>query len=665
MSRYHSQRDLSPIFEAAEHWRDRCLIEDGAVFADTPLWTPAHLYEALAVIDRAVPSGEGSWVDQFATIFANHGELVQLMAEALWVFYLFPLGSGANKRENLAKLWPAPSSSPYLRDAVLAGIAQPGQAYFRHAWRELRYLLDFARFVKTYDADKRGRLFRGAEDLARHLEKLAVGQTRGGRHTLLYLFFPDETEPLISFRAKRSRLERHGHAAPKGDNYAVDRALLDLRAELGSRDYDLFLKPAKTDAVKVWRIALPQRSELADELHLPFATPPNPGDIVYLTLADSDETLARGVVADLEDADDTPAHWPVQVQERGRRPGKGTPLAQTSPASPAAPVDDATGRNLAQNLDLLRQRPDDLWPDQIETPGNFVYCGPPGTGKTHRLLQTLADYEEANQAPRWSLVTFHASYGYEEFVEGFRPNAEGRLELRAGAFKALCERAKHNQGRRYGLFIDELNRGNLTAIFGELITLLEPDKRCVWAPDGSLRAGRQVRLAYSQEPFGVPKNLDLFAAMNTADRSLVHFDLALRRRFHFIACPPQPNLLPALQLADGSQLDLAALLRRLNQRIACLLDDDHVLGHSYFLHLSSWEMLAQRLTEQVFPLLEELFYDDPDGLRLVLGPELVQLAAVDEKGLFGQTLDRTVRRRARLLEPALLTPDHLRSLIAP
>lgn len=173
--------------------------------------------------------------------------------------------------------------------------------------------------------------------------------------------------------------------------------------------------------------------------------------------------------------------------------------------------------------------------------------------------------------------------------------------------------------RRYVLIIDEINRGNLPAILGELITLLEADKR-----EGRAES-LPVVLPYSRRYFSVPANLYLIATMNTADRSAEPLDAALRRRFAMVEVPPQPELL--LTRAETPRvegIDLSRMLIAINQRLSLLLDDDHRLGHTYFLSVNSLDELRDLFEQQILPLLREFFYDDVRKIGLVLGSPFLQ-----------------------------------------
>ena len=167
----------------------------------------------------------------------------------------------------------------------------------------------------------------------------------------------------------------------------------------------------------------------------------------------------------------------------------------------------------------------------------------------------------------------------------------------------------------YVLIIDEINRGNISRIFGELITLLEPDKRKGGADE------RSTILPYSKDPFVVPDNLYVLGTMNTADKSLAQLDLALRRRFNFIEMPPQPELLEGVEVYD---IDMGEMLNIINQRIEVLLDRDHLIGHSYLLPLKTAKeeelqsKLADIFKRNILPLLQEYFFDDWERIGWIL-----------------------------------------------
>jgi len=252
------------------------------------------------------------------------------------------------------------------------------------------------------------------------------------------------------------------------------------------------------------------------------------------------------------------------------------------------------------------------------------------------LIEAVKSYQAGPKplgaVQRFSFVTFHQSYGYEEFVEGLRPvldsdveTGEIQYEIRSGVFKDLCRRARLDPEQRFAMVIDEINRGNISKILGELITLIEPDKR-----EGAENAV-SVTLPYSGERFSVPANVDIIGTMNTADRSLALLDTALRRRFEFVPVMPDARdesgaPLHDLRVTMGEQvIDIPRMLSAINQRVEALYDRDHCIGHAYFTPLAKVPDGDERLValQQVFstrilPLLEEYFFEDWQKIRLVL-----------------------------------------------
>lgn len=223
------------------------------------------------------------------------------------------------------------------------------------------------------------------------------------------------------------------------------------------------------------------------------------------------------------------------------------------------------------------------------------------------------------QIKHYVFTTFHQSFSYEDFIEGIKPVMEEGKEtisyqIENGIFKDLCLKAQNDTENRYAIFIDEINRGNVSAIFGELITLIEPDKRI-----GAVNE-LKVKLPYSKREFGVPKNVDIIGTMNTADRSVEALDTALRRRFSFVEMQPNPSVLLNSEYQD---VDLKQLLEMINQRIEVLVDKDHQIGHSYFIGIQNLEDLKQTFKDKIIPLLEEYFYGDFGKIGLVLGGSFI------------------------------------------
>ncbi|NRT33009.1 McrB family protein [Clostridium beijerinckii] len=302
---------------------------------------------------------------------------------------------------------------------------------------------------------------------------------------------------------------------------------------------------------------------------------------------------------------------------------------------------------------------------------NTIFYGPPGTGKTYnidnevlKIIDTATYIEFKNDRNKIHnktlnlqadnqvrICTFHQSYGYEEFIEGLRPDDKGYYTLEDGLLKQIAIDAifegllyefkaellekvnnkindiPHEEKKKlalkyindssnfdflccdqYVLVIDEINRGNISKIFGELITLLEEDKRL--GNENEMR----LKLPYSKEDFILPPNLHIIGTMNSSDKSIAPIDIALRRRFKFIEIMPDEELLSTI-----NGIDLKEMLKKINARIEYLYDRDHTIGHAYFINNKSLDDIKETLTNKIIPLLQEYFYEDYDRIGLVLG----------------------------------------------
>lgn len=311
-----------------------------------------------------------------------------------------------------------------------------------------------------------------------------------------------------------------------------------------------------------------------------------------------------------------------------RRKRIAQPSARTRVRTDLRALADVTNMDesaLQEMLDLLKDKP------------QLILEGPPGSGKTFvaRLLgRHLTDNPlDGPVDNRLTVVQFHQSYGYEDFVEGIRPDVtlDGQVTYAVsdGVFKRICERAAESPGERYVIVVDEINRGNISRIFGELLLLLE-----------YRRDGLDVTLPYSHKPFAIPENVHIIATMNTTDRSLALIDYALRRRFYFYQLLPvakgrapvlerwlAKSAVPATRRAEVLKLFIA-----LNEKVHADLDEHHQVGHSYFMTqaIATDDGLKRVWDRGVLPLLEEYFYNRPKRAELLeaFSPERLLAAAV-------------------------------------
>lgn len=243
---------------------------------------------------------------------------------------------------------------------------------------------------------------------------------------------------------------------------------------------------------------------------------------------------------------------------------------------------------------------------------NIVLQGAPGVGKTFAAKRLAYSQMGERDSSRVMMIQFHQSYSYEDFLEGYRPNDNG-FELKKGAFYDFCKLAEVDSGRNYYFIIDEINRGNLSKIFGELFMLIEPDKR-----------GTQLRLLYSNELFSIPPNVHIIGTMNTADRSLAMLDYALRRRFAFYELKPgfkSEGFKKYEQRLNNPKFDrLISEVIALNHEITEdeTLGEGFMIGHSYFCNLSSETndaAMARIVDYEIIPLIKEYWFDDPQQVE--------------------------------------------------
>lgn len=245
----------------------------------------------------------------------------------------------------------------------------------------------------------------------------------------------------------------------------------------------------------------------------------------------------------------------------------------------------------------------------VEKKKNVILQGAPGVGKTFAAKRLAYSIMGVKDPSRVMMVQFHQSYSYEDFIMGFRPTQEGGFELKHGAFYDFCKSAEvDSEDTPYFFIIDEINRGNLSKIFGELFMLIESDKR-----------GIELKLLYADEKFSVPKNVYIIGMMNTADRSLAMMDYALRRRFAFFDMDPGFNTKGFRQYQEGLQSEkFNKLIERVELLNADIASDDSLgegfcIGHSYFCELkeTSDQTLSGIVEFELAPLLKEYWFDEP------------------------------------------------------
>ena len=519
---------------------------------------------------------------------------------------------------------------PLLNDAVLKGIGSAGTAYNTHRWRELVFLIGAMRDFKARDVSDREQIASDPWAFSGWLSSLPEARNRQLIHILPHLLFPDTFERISSEGDKRLILAGFGEISEKEirkwSTVEIDRALLELRRRLEQEhgsDIDFYQEEFESQwktQTKNWLLswnpsrwnwdtlaadrAMTIRGEKADNRWRCSSSKPREGDRVFLIRTGSPP---KGIVAvgKVTRAPYDAEHWEqaradagemtrfidlafdsvrdatmdeiVPLEELQSR----EPSQEWNPQSSGIEIKNKAARTLERLWKALPlaatgttapkggKGSGEALPKKAAPPLNLIIYGPPGTGKTYRLKNDYLPRYEDEAGDRFEFVTFHQSYAYEDFVEGIRPVTEDgtvTYEVRSGVLKRLCERARRAPDMRFALFIDEINRGNVAKVFGELITLVEVDKRIRTDTTGIRLAsckGLEVTLPYSGERFGVPANVDVIGTMNTADRSIALLDSALRRRFRFEELTPKPELLESIDDGEGNTIDLRLLLHRL------------------------------------------------------------------------------------------------------
>lgn len=573
MARFKSAK---PILAAAEHWKDQCLLGERSLFSDGHLWTRPNFQELQRVYVENLDYESGaSFLEKLERQLQTASPDAKcLWAEITWVYHLIqdPRSmSRERKRRQIARIWnwserDFPENHELLSDQILGGVVGTGPGYNTHAWREFRFfvvaMLDWS---SLEDSDREAFLSEPWQ-FASWLDDTKFAANRMFRHAILWLLFPDEFQDVVSGDARKKIVNRLGQAdlIDKSNPVGLDRALLAIRRRL-ENEYGPF------------RFYDPPIKELWDPpstLQEPSQPPKPAGDT----------------------ADDT-GHVAEKV---------------TVAYSPG---------NALRDLFLPHDRFTQIL-KTIKSRKNLILQGPPGTGKTfiaRRIAWCLIGREDS--API-ETVQLHQSYAYEDFVEGFRPAKEGGFDIRPGVFRRFCQRARDNDRTPHVFIIDEINRGNLSRIFGELLMLIEADKRS---------EAYAVTLPYSDTRFHVPDNVYVLGMMNTADRSLAMVDYALRRRFAFQTLEPAFVSEHGRQAFEEHLADKGAepsLARRICERIAKLnekisgdkeLGPGFRIGHSYFVpsdgDVPSEDWYRHIVDTQIAPLLREYWFDAAEDVE--------------------------------------------------
>lgn len=628
----------------------------------------------------------------------------------------------ATKRAHILRIWSWAGESlspehPMLGDAMLCGVGSAGTAYNNKRPNELAYLIALTHALKTVPGDARRAIFNDYDRFMDWIETVDRDGNRQFRHMLRYFGFPDRVERMSSNRDRISVLEGFD-VAPRSElrrwtDRQLDEELLALRRREEAKHPGAVLDFYDDTLEPLWRKPKPEDDDDAEGSGEPMPEPSNskptqaecpktqgiaqhaPVNLILYGPPGTGKThWLRQKFAEYTDAPNEVdrATWlneavanvgwrnvlaaalsdigqPARVPEVRAHPWVQAKALQRgrAPASVQATIWAFLQEHTPESsttVNIKTRRPPYIF-DKLETGEWHLLKGwQEQDDGSAELLRTLkAGPQAASDVHRYKVVTFHPSFTYEDFVRGIRPvaNAEdGTTQFRLvdGKFKQICDEAHANPVKRYALFIDEINRANIAKVFGELITLIEPDKRAVFDAQGRLIEGMAVLLPGSDDseiaerPFGVPKNLDIYGTMNTADRSIALLDVALRRRFRFEEREPRYDLPEMDREVEG--VHLGRLLRRVNDRLEYLLDRDHRIGHAYLMRAQGLADIPEAFAAQILPLLQEYFFDDFSRVAMVLAttgePKFVGKQSLSFSSLFsGQKLEGVPADRDRFV----------------
>jgi len=559
MSRFNPHSPDAPrVFEAADQFKQRCLLRQQSLFlGGQALWTTEHFQALNDNYVNQPDMGEGGFYDKLASQMATCQPLdVALMAEVFWIVQLGPTNFRApTKAHTVARIWNMMAAAPF-----------PSTSPF----------LDLPVLS-------------------------GLGSAGSGYNTYLWVEIAFAIEAFTAFVAmpqiEREQLlsDPFGFAKwldgiPSGKGRQLYHTLCHvLFPDSFERIFSQNHKYEVARAHKIWTPALGESRVAMDTALLDLRKRLEvqyPGAVDYYVPPVG--TLIK-----------QKASPPILSVLPGGVEASTSSSAVKEP-DPEYEVEVATNAKPA-----------------LRTADNLILFGPPGTGKTYEMMARMQAAFDSGED--FVFVAFHPSYSYEDFIGGLRPVASKdgtgvAVVFQKGPFLVLCEKGHANPTQQFTLFIDEINRANVAKVFGELITLIEPSKRVI-AGSKPNDNGAWVTVPGLSDRFGVPDNLNIVATMNTADRSIAMMDVALRRRFRFQECVPEPH---RIEPANVGAIELPSLLQRLNDRLEYLLDRDHVLGHALFIGIKSLAELREVLAQRVIPLLQEYFFEDLEKVRLVL-----------------------------------------------
>jgi MoxR-like ATPase len=567
MARPSTVVHLDKILGWAESWKTKCLLADESIFSADSLWSLQNLDLIDKYFVRNPLSDKATFIEKFRTqLEPSPQQVKQLASEMMWFLLLFSSNiTGSTKREIITTIWSWSGLDLSPAETQLAildyGIGSTGIAFSTYRPAELTFFIHLMQGWKSEDQSRQRALVTDPWRFANWVDSVPGTGDRQFRHLLLYLLFPDTFERISSTAHKRKIVDA-----------------------LSPVSFSESVSSTDSKAVTVDRLLVKTREKLEKEY---------PGQEI-----DFYEPPASQL-------------WLTDAQEPG-----GEEEATSEPLPPSTYSVDAALEGIFMERDEFEEILAIL-----RSKHNAILQGPPGVGKTYIAQRLAYALIKAKDIDRVQFIQFHQSYSYEDFIEGYRPTGKGEFELTQGMFRSFCKKALEDPQNQHVLVIDEINRGNISKIFGELLLLIEHDKR---GPEFALN------LAYSHDHFYVPPNLYIIGLMNTADRSLALVDYALRRRFAFIRLSPMFGSEKfSLWLAHRSSEELAKVvvqrLAAVNDQITkdASLGPGFCIGHSFFCPDGGDDVLDEKwfdrvLRTEIEPLIREYWFDNPDRAEGVI-----------------------------------------------
>ncbi len=590
-------KSAEAILAAAEKWKQRCLLDGGSLFSEESLWTRENFDQLRIHFVENLDKGSGTFYPKLEQQLAPASPDAKcLWAEMTWVLFLIVFHriiKPETKRDQIRQVWEwsgsvLPDNHWALGEVLAQGVTNPGQAYNTSRWRECRFFITTMISWFSHSSVDRKALLTDPWGFAEWLETQEYYQGRQFRHAFLFLLFPDEFEPIMSQDHKGKIVKSFSEkwsadlSINAKDSVALDKALLKIRerleVEYPDTEVDFY------DFRDFWESGqpLPQPSSATREKintkGLKSVIPPP-----KLPISDKTALIPK--------------------------------VKETAPLVTFYSIDSI----LKEGCFLEREKLETIL-QRLRDKKNLILQGPPGTGKTW-LAKKLAfaligEIKEDKIRP----VQFHPNLSYEDFVRGWRPSGDGKLDLVDGPFLQMINTAKDDPESKYAIIIEEINRGNPAQIFGEMLTLLESDKR---------NENEALELSYRKregERVFIPENLYVIGTMNVADRSIAMVDFALRRRFAFVDLEPIFDSVWRDWVHNQCKIDkeflsqVEARMNALNEQIAgdANLGAQFKIGHSYVTPPSGHtipdpnEWFKQVAETEIGPLLDEYWFDTPD-----------------------------------------------------